>query len=105
MKHEMNKPPPMDLPSERLILTLKISPSNQSPQPLTTNGHKNNAVTQGYCTVGERKYVGQVTRCEIYSKFFLIDFPKEWKAPPLKNKLWKWCYQPSTATPYNTTQL
>ena len=44
MMHKMYKPPPMDLSSERLILTLKISPSKQTLQPLTANGHINNTI-------------------------------------------------------------
>ena len=33
MLHQINKPPPMDLLSERLILSLKISPSNNHADP------------------------------------------------------------------------
>ena len=55
MLQKMNIPPPMDLPSERMILTLNISPSDQTLQPLTANGHRNNTVIEGYYAVGEGK--------------------------------------------------
>ena len=72
-------------------------------KPLLQMHTENNAVKERDCAVGERKYVGQVLRSVICSKCFLNVLQKEGKLPPLKNKLWKWCCQPSTTTPCNTT--
>ena len=103
MLHQINIPPPMDLPSEILILTLKISPSNNHCKPSLQILNENNAVKEREYTVGDRNYVGQVLRSEICSKGFLTDLLKERKLPPLKNNIWKWCCETSTATPCNTT--
>ena len=91
MIHKMNIPPLMDLPSGRLILTLKISPSDNHCNPPLQILTENNAVIEGYCIVGARKCVGQVPRSAICSKGFPNDHPKEIKLPPLKDKLRKWC--------------
>ena len=42
----------MDLPSESLILTLKISPSDKHCKPSLQMHTENNVVTEGNCTVG-----------------------------------------------------
>ena len=99
MMHKLNKPPPMDLPSERLIITLNISPSNNHFKPSLQILTENNAITEGYCVVGARKWVGQVPRSEICSKGFLNDLQNERNMPPLKNKLGKWCCGPPLQHP------
>ena len=76
----------MDLPSERLILTLKISPSDNHYKPSLQVYSENNTVTKGNCVVGGIESVGQVPRFEFYSESFLTDLPKERRLPPLKNK-------------------
>ena len=78
--------PQMDLPSERLILSLKISPSNQhckAPQQMLT---RNNAVTEENCAVGARECVGPMPRSAISSKGFQNNLSKVRETPPLKNK-------------------
>ena len=85
----------MDLLSERLILTLKISPSDNHCNPSLQIPPENNAVTEGYCTVGAGKSVGQVPRSAIFSKGFQTNISKEREPPPLKNKCWNWCGEPS----------
>ena len=82
MLHPMKINPPMDLPSERLILTLKISPSNNHFNPSLQIPPKNNTVTKGYCAVGARKSVGQVPRSVICSKGFQTDLSKKREPPP-----------------------
>ena len=55
MLHLMSMSPPMDLSSGRLILTLKILPSNQhckTPQQVL---NENNTVTEAKCVVGEKE--------------------------------------------------
>ena len=86
MLHLMTIPPPMDLPSERLILSLNISPSNQHYKPSLHVHTENNADTQGDCIVGGIECVGQVPRSKMSPKSFLTDLPKERMLPPLKNK-------------------
>ena len=105
MMPKLNIPPPMDLPSESLILSLNISPSKHICKASQQMATRNNAVTETNCAVGEREWVGPMLRSKIISKIFLTSVPKERKLPPLKNKPWKWCCQPSTTTPCNTTQL
>ena len=73
MLHQIKRPPPIDLPSEMLILTLKISPSDNHCNPPLQIPSENNAVTEGYCVVGARKIVGQVPRSAICSKGFQTD--------------------------------
>ena len=86
MLNLMTIPPPMDLPSEILILTLKISPSNQHCKPSLQMYSENNAVTEGYCAIGGIECVGQVPRSAICSESFLTSLPKEGRLPPLKKK-------------------
>ena len=80
-----NKTPPMDISSERLILTLDISPSKQSAKPPLQLLIINNTVIEGYCIVGARKWVGPMPRSAIKSETLLTSLPKEWNLPPLKN--------------------
>ena len=57
MLHQINTPRPMDLPSERLILTLKISPYDNHYNPSLQMLTENNAVTKGYCYVDDGKWL------------------------------------------------
>ena len=86
MLHQIKISPPIDLRSERLILTLKISPSNNHCNPSLQIPLENNIVTEGYCIVGARKSVGKVLRSAICSKGFPTDLSNEREPPPLKNK-------------------
>ena len=86
MLHKLNRPPIMDLPSEIIILSLKILPSNQHGKPSLHMHTENNAVTEGKCAVDGIESVFQVPKSEIFSESFCIDLPKEIGLPPLKNK-------------------
>ena len=89
----------MDLPSERLILSLNISPSSQHYKPSLQVYSENNAVTKGYCDVGGIECIGKVPKSEICSKYFLTDLPKEIRLPPLKNKPRNGVVEPSLQHP------
>ena len=76
----------MDLTSERMILTLKISPSDNHCKPSLQMHTENNIVTEGNYVVGGIESVGQVPRSKICSESSLTDLPKERRLHPLKNK-------------------
>ena len=86
MMKNLSRPPPMDLPSERMILSLKTSPYNQHCKPSLQVYSENNAVTEEHCAIGGIECIGQVPKSAICSESFLIDIPKERRLPPLKNK-------------------
>ena len=52
----------MDIQSGRLILTLEISPSNQSAKTPQQMHYENNVVTTEKYVVGERIWVGLMPR-------------------------------------------
>ena len=76
----------MDLPSENLILSLKILPSNQHCKPPLQMYFENKTVTKGYCAVGGIKCVGKMRRSTICYESSLTDLPKEASLSPLKRK-------------------
>ena len=102
MLHQIKRPPLIDLPSEMLILTLKISPSKhicKAPQHVLT---RNNVVTKANYIIWAREWVGLMPRYIINSKFFQTDLSKERETPHLENSWWKWCCEHSLQHP--TTQ-
>ena len=74
----------MDPSGERMIQSLKISPSNNHCKPSLQMLTENNVVKEREYAVGDRNYVGQVPRYEIFSKGFFTDLPKERESLPLK---------------------
>ena len=76
----------MDLPSENLILSLKILPSNQHCKPPLQMYFENKTITKGYYAVGGIKCVGQMRRSAIFYESSLTDRPKEISLSPLKRK-------------------
>ena len=86
MMNNLSRTFPMDLPSERLILSLKISPSNQHYKPSLQVYSGNNVVTEVYFIVGGIECIGKVPKSAIYFESFPTNLPKEIRLPPLKNK-------------------
>ena len=84
MVPKLNMPPPMDLSSERLIPSPKISPSNNLQESHCKCFTRNDAVTRWNYTVGAREWVGPIPRSTISSKGLQTDLSKERETPPLK---------------------
>ena len=85
MMPKLDMPPPMDLSSERLIPSPKISPSNNLQEPQYKCFSKNNAITGWNCFVGARELVGPMPIFAINSKGLQTNLSKERETPPLKN--------------------
>ena len=73
----MNKSPLIDPLSERLIPTLKISPSKSSTITPTAFSHRNNVVKGRICAVNDGNKLPWCQRSEICSRILLDELPRE----------------------------